>query len=68
MSVSVPGERPQRSQVSMSSSWSGDRQRIDSANSVSSKDVSAVSDWSVEVEEAEEDERRSLADRSVEVT
>ena len=65
MSVSVPGERPERSHVSMSSSWSGDRQRIDSANSVSSKDVSAVSDWSVEVEEAEEDERRSLADRSV---
>ena len=30
-------------------------------DSVTSKDVSAVSDWNVEVEE--EDERRSLADR-----
>ena len=50
-----------RSHVSMSSSWSGDRHRIDSNDSVASKDVSAVSDWSVEVEQ--EDERRSLADR-----
>ena len=65
MSVSVPGDRAERTHVSMSSSWSGDRTRIDSADSVTSKDVSAVSDWSVEVEEAEEDERRSLADRSV---
>ena len=52
-----------RSHVSMSSSWSEtDRRRMDSTtSSISTKDVSAVSDWSVEVEE--EDERRSLADR-----
>jgi len=45
----------------MSSSWSGvgERKRMDSSESVHSKDVSGVSDWSVEVEE--EDERRSQA-------
>ena len=50
---------------SLSSSWScggsEDRRRLDSSGSV--RDVSGVSDWSVEVEE--EDERRSLADRAV---
>jgi len=44
----------------MSSSWAGvDRRRMDSSDSMHSKDVSGVSDWSVEVEE--EDERRSQA-------
>jgi len=45
----------------MSNSWAGqvDRRRMDSSDSVHSKDVSGVSDWSVEVEE--EDERRSQA-------
>ena len=50
---------------SMTSSWScggsEDRRRLDSSGSV--RDVSGVSDWSLEVEE--EDERRSLADRAV---
>ena len=57
----------------MTSSWScgggggdraggeEDRRRLDSSGSV--RDVSGVSDWSVEVEE--EDERKSLADRAM---
>ena len=38
----------------MSSSWAGDRRRMDSSDSVHSKDVSGVSDWSVEVEEEDQ--------------
>ena len=44
--------------MSLSSSWSGDRSRLDSAASEASKDVSAsaVSDWSVEVSHNDDDD------------
>ena len=66
-------EAVQAAAESMTSSWScgggagtgdgveEDRRRLDSSGSV--RDVSGVSDWSLEVEE--EDERKSLADRAM---
>ena len=64
-------EAGQSAGESMTSSWScgggdgggveEDRRRLDSSGSV--RDVSGVSDWSLEVEE--EDERKSLADRAM---
>ena len=49
------GELPPTRLPSQQNSWTDNRRRLDSSDSAQSKDVSGVSDWSLEVEE--EDER-----------